>query len=406
MKTPLLIFISSLLLAIGAGAKENPLLSYRLLADRSIYTEVAVEISRAGETDVSLQRHGAPAYSYRTTLSPEEIGAFRAVIHSTGFFSLDEPPQGNVPMPTHTGRTTLTIDTRKQNKTLIYQYRPEMAPLEQMVWKLQAQASAARAIEFDDDIYTATGAVSPTMAGGKALQPHALKRPFMDYILTHQDRQKIGWTMSALAHLTTPEEYLGFVSGGLEIPSQRDVLLSVMGGNIPESHLQALYPLFFSLARDGVARNSELSEAEIDRVEGFISTLASGRYKPILPLLVARLEKHDLPYTPTPLYPIARMGELGLGAILPYLENSNANRRLSAIELIRVVSRNGPNGGFSNPLPKHEFDRMIPIFNNTVIPRLQKLTEEDPSKDVRKSAGEAVEEIRNQLKKEEIPQSR
>lgn len=406
MKPSLPIFVSSLLLAVGASAQENPLLSYRVLGSGRVYSEVGVEISRTGGTVVSWKKHRTPAYSYRTTLSPEEIEAFRAVIRSTGFFTLDDPPQGNIPMRTHTGQSTLTIDMGEQNRTLVYRYRPEMAPLEQMVWKLQTQATTARALASDEDIYTATGAVSPTMAGGKALQPQALKRPFMDYILTHQDRQKLAWTMSALAYLTTPEEYLGFASGGLEIPSQRDVLLSVMGGNIPDSHLQALYPLFFSLAREGIARRAELSEAEIDRLEGFISILASGRYAPVLPLLVARLEKHDLHYTPTPLYPLAKMGEAGLGAILPYLENSNANRRLSAIELIRAVSRNGPNGGSSNPLPKHEFDRMIPVFNDTVIPRILKMAEEDPSKDVRKSAGEAVEEIRSQLKKEEIPKSR
>lgn len=405
MKTPSLIFVSSLLLAFGASAQENPLLSYRVLGSGMVYAEVGVKISRAGGTVVSWKKTGKPAYSYRTTLSPEEIEAFRAVIRSTGFLTLNDPPQGNVPMRTHTGETTLTIDTGEQNKILVYRYRPEMAPLEQMLWKLQTQASTAQSLASDDDIYTATGAVSPTMAGGKALQPQALKKPFMDYILTHQDRQKLGWAMSALAYLTTPEEYLGFVSGGLEIPGQRDVLLSVMGG-VPDSHLQALYPLYFSLVREGMGRKAEMSQAETDRLEEFISILASGRYAPVLPLLVARLEKHDLHYTPTPLYPLAKMGEVGLGAILPYLENSSANRRLSAIELIRVVSRNSPNGGFANPLPKHEFDGMIPGLNGIVIPRLQKMAEEDPSGDVRKSAGEAVEEIRSQLKKEEIPQSR
>lgn len=409
MKTLPLIPILSLLPAACAVAQEKPLLSYRVSGAGYDNQEVGVEISQTGGTVVFWQKHGAQANTYRTSLSPEELESFRVAIRATGFFTLADPPQGNVPIRIHSGETTLTIDMGGQNRTLLYSYRPEMAPLEQMVRKLNFQAFAAQALESDGDIYTMIGAVSPLHSGGKALQPQALKAPFMDYIRGHRDRQRVAWALEGLSHVTTPEEFCGFVSAGLDDPDRREALLSagaIGSTNFPKAHRQAMYPLAYALVREDLARKPEPGTAESNRIEGSIEMLADGRYQPVLPLLVERLEKHDLHYTPASLYPLARLGEPALAAILPYLDDSNANRRLSAVELIQCIARNGPNGGFSNPLPKDEFDGMIPAINGTVIPRMRKMTENDPSENVRKKAGEAVEEILRQLKKEESTPTR
>jgi hypothetical protein len=46
---------------------------------------------------------------------------------------------------------------------------------------------------------------------------------------------------------------------------------------------------------------------------------------------------------------------------------------------------------------------MVPVFTNTVIPRLRALSANDPSDKVKRKARDALEEIRKQIEKEGIP---
>ena len=277
-----------------------------------------------------------------------------------------------------------------------------------MIGKLTAQAFALQAIESDGDIGVAACAVSPTLAGGKALQPGTLKKPLMTYVRGHHTRQKVQCSLEALSYVTTPEEYRGFISLGLSDSSQRETLLSIIGshpycGNIPDAHLKSLCPIYLSYVRGAASREAGLTQVEKETLESFAYLLGDSRYEPAIPVLLKWFEARDQPGADASLTPLAKMGEAGLAALVPYLNSPKDNYRLNAIELLAIASRSGPHAGFSNPLTEYEYGRMTPIFVDKVIPRLRELTGNDPSKLVRKRADETLVEIEMRVEKERKP---
>lgn len=394
-----------LMLVGNAHAEDEPLLTYHWHGGYSPYKEIRVTISKAGAVLVTGQKQGLPPIDYRTELSPEELGTLKTLVQSTEFFS---QPERDTDFAIDVGETELTIHLKGQSKSLIYHSRPSLEPLENLIWKLITQASAIQAIECGGDIYSAIGAVIPTHAGMKALQPGRLKVPLMLYVRGHDNKQKVQWALEALAWITTPEEFSGFISLGLEEETQRKTLLSIIGthpfyGNIPESHLRSLCPGYLRFVRDAHPRVGEISEIEKKALSDFTSLLGFTRYEPSIPMLKEWFEHHDQPYITTSLTPLAKMGAASLGALTPYLESPEEPHRINAIELLTIASRLGPHGGFANPLSDYEYMRMVPVFTNTVIPRLRALSVNDPSDKVKRKARDALEEIRKQIEKEEIP---
>lgn len=387
----------------SVAADDEPFLTYDWGGGYSPYKQVRVIISSSGTATVTGEKQGLAPVDYRTELTPEEMAALRVLIRSTEFFS---QPDQDTSFVTDVGEAVLTVHAEGKNRTLTYRYRPSLDPLIHSIWKLITQAIALQAIESDGDIYTATGAVNPRHAGAKALQPYALREPFMSYIRNHDNQQKVRWAFEALAWITTPEEYCGFVSLGIEDHHLKDKYLSVigmLGGNVPESHLHALCPVFLSFARDAHPRIADLNSTEKEALSGFTSLLGETRYQPAIPMLRQWFEEHDQPYITTSLTPLAKMGVNSLRTLAPYLERPEEAYRINAIELLTIASRLGPNGGYANPLSSYEYGQMIPVFTETVIPRLRELSENDPSGKAKKRAAEALEEIEKQIKKEEIP---
>lgn len=336
-------------------------------------------------------------------LSPEVVAALRTLIRSTEFFS---QPAKDTSFATDTGESVLKINSEGSERTLTYHYRPQLSPLTQPIWKLITQAFTTKAIESDIDIYTATGAVQPTHSGMKVLQPEALKAPLMTYIRDHDDRQKVQWSLEALAWITTPEEYSGFVSIGIEAHRTRDTILTIIGthpfyGSIPDSHLQALCPIYLSYAKDFHSRLNQLSSAEKEALSDFTRLLGETRYEPAIPLLTQWFDDHIEPYITTSLTPLAKMGSASLRSLTPYLERPEEPYRLNAIELLTIASRLGPHGGYANPLTDNELGRMIPIYTDNILPQLMEMSQSDPSRTVRDKATKALDEIQNQISKEQ-----
>ncbi len=305
------IFILSLILAAVAGAQEVPLLAYQWKGGHSPYKQIGVVIMPAGEATVSWQKHQSPQLEYRTTLSAEEIEALQALIRSTDFFS---QTGGNPVDLRDAGEIELTIRNGGQGKTMKYVRLPELAPMEEMIGKLTAQALALQAIESDGDLGTAACAVSPTLAGRKALQPGALKKPLMTYVRSHHTRQKVQYALEALSYVTTPEEYRGFISLGLSDSLQRETLLSIIGshpycGNIPDAHLKSLCPIYLSYVSNAASRKAGLTQVEKEALESFTYLLGDSRYEPAIPVLLKWFEAHDRPGADASLTPLAKMGE-------------------------------------------------------------------------------------------------
>lgn len=399
------VHVFSLMLAVVSAAQDAPMLAYQWKGGRSPYKQIGVTITQTGEVKVSWQRHEQLPLDYQTSLSVEEIAALRALIRSTDFFAQEEASP--VSLREH-GKTEFTIHNGGQSKTLKSPHAPALAPMEEMIGKLTAQAFALHAIESDGDIGTAACAVSPTLAGAKALQPGALKKPLMTYASGRHTRQRIQCALEALSYLTTPEEYCGFISLCLDDSSRRETLLSIIGshpytGNIPNAHLESLCLIYLSFVRDAAARKSELTQTENEALESFTYLLGDSRYLPAIPVIVKWFEEHDKPGITASLTPLAKMGKSGLEVLVPYLDSPKENYRVNAIELLAIASRSGPHAGFSKPLNGYEYGLMIPIFVDKVIPRLRELKGNDPSKLVRKRADETLVEIEMRVEKERKP---
>jgi hypothetical protein len=121
------------------------------------------------------------------------------------------------------------------------------------------------------------------LAGRKALQPAALKEPLLKYVQTHADRQRVEWALTALAFVTTAEEFAGIISKELEKPGPREVLLTIAGsqpftGNIPAEHGRALCPLYLAFVREARGRQDKLTKPEAQALSEFTQMLGDRRH--------------------------------------------------------------------------------------------------------------------------------
>jgi hypothetical protein len=387
-------------LAAATLAGEDPFVAFTWQGGRSPYKSVQVTINAGGATEVFVAKRDGPVTNYATKLSRNELGALRETIAAVKFFSR---PDEDELRKLDGGRTTLTIRLGEQERTIACAHCAGLDPVAGMMWQLVAQGEAVWALEHDGDIYIASGAVNAQLAGRKALQPAQLKEPLRQYIATHEDRQRVEWALTGLAFVTTAEELAAIVAKGLEKPGPREVLLTITGshpftGNIPAEHGRALCPLYLAFVRDARGRQDKLTKAEAQALTEFTRMLGELRYAPAIPMFKTWFEAHQKPYVDGSFTPLAKMGLASLEALIPYLRSENENYRLNAVELLVIASRGGPRAGFSNPLPAEEYARMIPMFTDTVLPRLVEMAERDTSAKVKAKAGQAAEEIQKHVK--------
>lgn len=401
----LLIFIFCCCLAVvplvaaeGVGGHAKPFLSFQWSGGHSPYRKVTVEIQQSGGTEVRIDKQGKPAFSYRTDLSKEEMGALSTLIASTQFFSQQD--QNATPWK-HTGETEIAIVKDKETKTLSFRHLPALDPLSQFVWKLVAQADALSSIESDSDIYTASGVVNPRLAGAKVLQPDQFREPLSAYVRKSGDRQKISWALESLAWITTPEAFAGLIANEVINPKRRDLMLLAIPehGNLPEPHWKALCPFYLDFIQKNHSHEKELTAPQNAAYETFVRSLAVARYEPSIPLFVRWFEEHDRQGMTPDITPLAMMGLPGLQVLIPYLDSSEEAKRGNAIELLTIAARGNPGSKYAYPFSDAEYAAMIPVFEKTILPRLSEVMKTDTSLSVRKLAADAIPEIRTEIEK-------
>ncbi len=385
-------------------AEDRPVLTYTWSGGFSPYQEIRITIRQSHSVLVQWQKYNEPPNVYETRLRGEEFDALLAALEASDFFNqpLKDDPSVWV---TDVGETQISINLNGRSRSLTYRYRPGMHLLAEYLGRLRCQAIALDAIRNDDDIYSAVGAVNIHHAGLKALQPYCFKEPLKDYILTHADRQRITWTLEALAFVTSSTEFSGFVESALHDHAQREKLLGIIGthpfyGNIPVSHLQGLCPIYSRIAERVIDPMLEASAVETEVCDSFIRVMGIARYRPSIPMLIKDFENHRKRGMCASSLALSRMGVDGLNVLLPYLESPESCYRVNAIELFTYASETGPHCGFSNPLPQIEYDRMIPVLNDTIIPKLMALSQDDPDEAVRSKAAYAISWIQKWIAKE------
>lgn len=387
---------------MAAEKNEEPIdqrfLSYQWSGGLSPYRKVSVEIQRSRDVEVRIEKQEKPAFSYRTDLSKDEIGALNILIASTQFFSQQDQSDTVV---ADTGETEITIAGGMERKTLRFSHLPELDPLSHFVWKLIAQADSLASISANADIYTAVGSVNPRTAGIKALQPDRFQEPLSSYVTETDDPQKMRWALESLAWITTPERFAGLIANQVGDPKRRNVMLLAMPGygNLPEQHWRALCPLYLDYIRKNHPRLKELTSVENTAYEGFVYSLALARYEPSIPLFVSWFEERNQQGLTPDITPLGMMGLAGLRALIPYLDSSKDIYRSNAIELLTVASRGNPRSQYAHPYSDSEYAAMIPLFKKIILPKLSEILETDTSPEVRKSAADAIPEIGKEIEK-------
>ena len=322
-----------MVLVVGTGFGDDTLfVSYHWSGGHSPYKNIQVTILKNGATEVTGQKQRLPPINYQAQLDHEELAALSALVQSTEFFVL---PEKDIRIARGSGQTELIIDMEGHRRSLLYSYRPLLNPVRDFIWKLITQATAIQAITSDGDIYSASGAVKPTHACMKALQPMALKAPLFEYLRTQENRQKAQWAFEALAYLTTPEQLAGFVSSELANAKRKDIILQVIGmstGNIPNPHVKSLCPVYLTFIRNNYHRRKELSQIEKEVLSGFIYILGKERYTEAIPLFTAWFKEHSQPHISTDFNPLSKMGLAGLNALQPFLDSKSETHRVKAIE--------------------------------------------------------------------------
>lgn len=366
-------------------------LSYRWEGGLSQYESTSVDILDSGQVKVSIQKRSKPI-SYQTTLSDTEQKTLSSLITSTDFFG---QPEEDTTFATDTGLSEISVKRGRESRTLRFRHRPALAPLSQFLRKLITQADSVSSLEADEDIYTAISAVNERHAGMEVLQPDRLKDPIVSYIKRSDNRQRVEWCLEGLAWILSPEDFADVVAEEMLKENRRDLILSSipLSGNLPESHWQALQPVFFTFVRDNAPRKDDLNPTQRYAYDRFVKALGEARYQKALPLFITWFKQcHQS--TPTPdITPIARMGTAGLKALLPFLNSPDPRQRSNAIELMVSAARGSPNGGYSNPYPASEYEMMIPVFQDVILPRLAIMEVEDFSPHVREKAKIAREKI-------------
>ena len=372
-------------------------LTYQVHGSRR-HNELQVIITKDDLVNVSYTRYNSHSVDYHTHLSQAESVRLLSLVQS---LEIPVPEKSNQMIPRHTGaQELLTIQVGEQTKPIIFEHHISFQPLRHFLSQLVVQADSLDAIEHNENFYSATSAVNQKHAGVKALQPEKFKSPLYNYIQKTDDQQHLQWAFESLAWITTPAEFHDFIALELKNQKKQTVLLNTIATFwIPETHLNALCPIFLSYLETYQKTPCELTDMERSIVAyQFSYLLGKCRYKKAIPFFRTYLEQYDKPYLTSVHYPLSMMGASGLETLTPFLEHKKEHLRLNAIELIVRASKYYPDNNITDPLPASEYENMVPHYRDTILPKLRDLSKNDSSERVNIKAAEAVIEIKLNMK--------
>lgn len=404
-KSWILLLILSGLIGVSAlysqKQTDSPWLHYEKQDGLSVHDKVMITIAGDGTTSVTMTQTTIPP-CYMTMLSPEEMAAARTIIRAVDFFG--EPDNDALPCPTDIGPKIVSITMDNQSRDLRFKYRPALDPLLHFLNRITVQAEIIHDIREHANASNALPAVDPRLDGPKVLQPHTLAEPLKTCIHNSDKSGTIECALTALSMVTEPEEWSGFLALLLEKAdkNRREMLMSIITshpfrGNIPASHLQALCPLLLTYLRDNWSSRAEQSDQEMDFIFRAFDILSSNHYCPALPFLSTIFASHDKPNLNIGITPIAYMGEKGVSLLVTYLDHASENKRMNAVELIRMAYRTHGYGKELTPVEDGDYSRMIRLYEDQVQGRLQTLAQKDASEKVRNLSEKALKDIRAEI---------
>lgn len=372
-------------------------LDYHWSKGYSSYRDVRVIISASGAVDVKATIPSMAGIEYKTQLSNQELTELKELLYRVDFFAQKD---GTRAVP-DSGETVLSVRMDGKSKKLKFYHLQAIQPVTQFLWRLVTQARTMSQIEQDKDIHMAMSTITTNRSPSGLLQPDRFKEPLMGYIKVKKDRQNVVWALEALASLLTIDEYSAYIAQELK-GTQRDLLLSIIGatdfyGNISKAYLLKLCPVYVSEAKAFREDIKNLTKVENQALEEFTRLLGHIKCKSAIPVLKQWFEAHQKPYMDMSLAPLSQMGVDGLSVLIPYLDSANMAYKMNAMELMVLSSRHSPYAEFSDPLSESGYNKMIPLFVNSIIPKLVHLSKNGASADIREKAAKAVKEIKQRI---------
>lgn len=385
------------LLAAGPAAAqdraERPdavvLARYGMSAGLSVISKAEIVIRVDGDTRVTLTRRATESHVFR--LNAGELEALKALAGTTGFFN--QPAVIPDPGPGH-GHQSLTLALEGRSRLVKWGYSRQLFPLSRFFGEIvnQGMLLTDLAGKGSKALPASRDALTPGTTSRKVLQPRVLREPIEAALRAAgaaPDAYELASGLVALAHVTTPAEYLGFLAGEIERSPEprRSRLLSLAGGAAPGSHAVAVAPLMLHHLRAGYARWPELAEGQRTALEDVIRCLGETRFYEAIPTLVDLIRERpdEAGWAPIALVWLdARTPVEGL------LETKQPQVRARAARILGSMGARHarpPQDAAESPDRHREMLRQL---RTLTAPRLQGLAQSDPSEEVREAARQAL----------------
>jgi len=278
-----------LILAVVASASavevpRSPIVSYQWSGGRSPFSEAQVAIDSEGVVKVTAVRHSEQPVHYETKLNEHEKAALMLAVDAANLFKVEI--DNSSPLRTHSGRTKLTVAVGEQRRTVEFAWQEDFQPIQSFLWKLVVQADLFTAASDGDRTYNILGAVKPSMASAKVLQPSVFTPIIIQSLGGHTEFAQLSWRLQALTCLLTPEEFAGVVSEHLpkaDTDEWRFWLTALSTAecynNLGREHLHALFPLFQSQIRKHALPKPDISLPEEEAFRRFRKLFEEHGYK-------------------------------------------------------------------------------------------------------------------------------
>lgn len=359
------------------------------------FVEMLIRVDGSGLT--KFERYNEETGKVPFHLNQYEIEALKTLVQATDFFSY---PDEDTSFATDVGKSTLRVSLGDKQRELHFRYRPEIRPLTSYLWRLINQGVILTDLRNKEDIYSALGALSAHHASAKVLQSKVLREPLEEFVRRSEDRQKLLWAIEALSWVMTPEEWMGFLSTELDRSkdTRRSLLLKALSshpftGNIPRFHRETLSSFFLKYLRLEYRNWSQFPKEKRQAYGAVVRFLGEQRYTVAIPVLVAMIQESYTDGAPWIFWSLPQMAGAAIEPLELLLDSSEAKVRAAAAEMLGRILTMNPNWPKKGSISEKEQERILKVLRISTLPRLEKLTENDPDDGVRRSAKRSCQQI-------------
>lgn len=362
----------------------------------SQYGAIDVSFRPDGSGSVVINMNGNKAWTMPITLDIGEMNLLRERVGQSKFFQISAADATTSGLDAGSYDLGVTLDGRTRELHLQVPSE-QLRPLLAFVDRVVNQATVTMELESGGNAAVALGALLPSPASPKVLQPRALKKPLEDYIRRPTDGGKLSWAVEALALVATPDEWCDvMVSAYSNADGDRKerLLYPVVaamwnGGNMPKSHVQAAKSFMLQALRLDYGRWDKLSKYTQADLGTGIQCLGTEAIPTLLEADPARYEAHDSDMS----WGLAGGGGIRIPPVVALLSHRDAAVRAAAATVLGRMMETRPDFMDQRHILAADRDAALGYLRKSVVPLLKTLSESDSDPQVRAAAKLAQDRI-------------